>query len=128
MPLSVPDRAFDAGVNSITQLLTLIFIFVVVVVIAMLATRFIVKYQRGANNAANIEVIETYRLTANKFVQIVRVGEKYLAIAIGKDEVSFLTELSPDELTFAPQNDGVMPDFAGLLAKFKDSFGDKDKA
>ncbi|MCL2719153.1 MAG: flagellar biosynthetic protein FliO [Lachnospiraceae bacterium] len=127
MPLAVPDRALDDGVGSVIHLLTLICIFVLVIVIAMVATRWIVNYQKGASNAANIEVVETYRLTANKYVQIVRIGEKYLAIAIGKDEVNFLTEISPDDLQFKAENTGAMPDFAGLLSKFKNTLGEKGK-
>ena len=46
----------------------------------------------------NLEVIETCRITSNKYLQIVRAGTKYLLIAIGKDEVHMLTELSEEEL------------------------------
>ena len=130
-----PDSSLTDGVNSIVQLLTLVFIFVFVLAIAVIATRWIVKYQRGAavatiNDASrvtNIEIVETYRLTIDKYVQIIRVGERYLAIAIGKNEVSLLTELSQDELHFVTENPNAMIDFAGLFTKFKNSFGDKNK-
>jgi len=134
-PTMRPDTSITDGVNSIVQILTLSFIFVLVITIAMLATRWIVKYQRGVavaySNAAsrigNIEVVETYRLTLDKYIQIVRVGEKYLAIGVGKNDVSVLTELHPDEISFVKEEAGTMPDFAGFLTKFKNTFGDKNK-
>jgi len=49
-----------------------------------------------------------------------------LAIAIGKDEVSFLTEISPDEIQLAPSKAEAMPDFASLLAKFTKRNKDTD--
>ena len=128
MPLAKPDSAFTDSTNAMLQLLTLVFIFILVIVIAMVVTRWIVNYQKSAGNAANIEVVETYRLTPNKYVQIVRVGEKYLALAIGKDEVTFLAEISPDELTFAAKKSDSTPDFAGLLAKFRNNFSEKEKS
>ena len=127
VPLGLSDSVFYESTNQITQLLTLIMIFIFVIILAMLLTRWIVNYQKGAANASNIEVIETYRLSTNKYVQIVRIGGKYLALAHGKDEVAFLTEISPDELMFAGEKDSAMPDFAGLLAKFKRSFREKEK-
>jgi len=130
-----PDTTISDSVSSIVQILTLAFIFVLVITIAMLATRWVVKYQRGmavaysnaASKLTNIEVVETYRLTLDKYIQIVRIGEKYLAIGVGKNDVSVLTEINPDELHFVKEEAGTMPDFAGFLTKFKNTFGDKDK-
>ena len=127
IPLGVSDGAFYESTNQIMQLLTLIFIFIFVIILAMLLTRFIVNHQKGASNAPNIEVVETYRLSTNKFVQIIRIGGKYLALAHGKDEVAFLAEIPPDELQLAAEGSGTMPDFAGFLTKFKNSFRDKEK-
>lgn len=120
----VPDRTMSGSINAITQFLTLIFIFIIVIVITLIATRWIANYQKGSSliSGANIETVETYRLTANKYVQILRVGDKYLAVAVGRDEVTFLTELSPDEIRFKEAKVSNTPDFAGLLSKLKKSY------
>lgn len=66
----------------------------------------------------NLEVIETQRISNNKYVQIVRAGNKYLVIAFGKDEVSFLTEISQDELIIKTEEEST-PSFASVLEKVK---------
>lgn len=101
------------------QFLTVLILFVFVLGITYATTRWIANYQKGKTAGGNIEHIETYRITSNKFIQIVRTGNKYLVIAIGKDEVHMLTELTEDELMLigAQENQGM--DFAGVLDKVK---------
>lgn len=38
------------------------------------------------------------KLTPNKYIQIVEAGEVYLVIAIGKDEVTMLAQLTKEQL------------------------------
>ena len=106
--------------TGVLQFLTVVIIFVVVLGITFLATRWIANYQKGAAiQAANFELIETFRLTTNKYLQIIRVGEKYLVIAIGKDEVQLLTELSAADIVIKREGQTAVPDFAAILAHFK---------
>ena len=74
MLLAVSNR-----MNSFLQFFTVLLIFLFVLFITWAATRWIANFQQGRADGANIEVVETYRLTANKYVQIIRTGEKYLA-------------------------------------------------
>ncbi|WMC93004.1 flagellar biosynthetic protein FliO [Kineothrix sp. MB12-C1] len=111
--------------NSFLQLITVLFIFVFVLVITWFFTRWMTSLQSGAKGSTNIEVIETYKLTANKYIQIVRTGDKYLAIAIGKDTVTMLAEI-PEEQIHLPDREGVsMPDFKKIFEKAK--IMDKDR-
>ena len=48
--------------------------------------------------SGNIQVLETLKITQNKYIQIVRVGNHFYAIAIGKDTMTLLGELSEDEI------------------------------
>ena len=82
-----------SSLDSFFQLLTLLFIFVVILVLTYFTTRFIAGYQKGKGLGRNIEVIETYKVTTNKYIQIIRTGDKYFAIGIGKDEIHMLTEI-----------------------------------
>jgi flagellar protein FliO/FliZ len=107
------------GLTGFVQFVTVVVIFIFVVGITLITTRWIANYQKGATFAGNIEVIETFRLTTNKYVQIIRVGEKYLAIAIGKDEVHVLAELAEEDIQRPPAAQGAIPDFAGLLGKLR---------
>jgi flagellar protein FliO/FliZ len=44
----------------------------------------------------NMQIVETMRLTNNKYLQIVKVAEEYLVISISKDHVELLTRLDPE--------------------------------
>ena len=52
--------------------------------------------QQGA--AGNIEVLETVRIANNKYIQLVRIGESYFAIAVCKDTVTNLGEIPAGQL------------------------------
>ena len=100
------------GMDSFLQLCTVLFLFVLVLFVTWLATKWIARVQGSVNaHNVNIETVETYRLTANKYIQIVRTGEKYLAVAICKDTVTMLTEVSEQELILS---DGSVPKAMGF--------------
>jgi flagellar protein FliO/FliZ len=105
--------------NGVVQFLTVVIIFIFVVGITLVATRWIANYQRDRSLTANIEVIETFRLTSNKYLQIVRIGEKYVAIALGHNEVTLLAELSPEDIQLPADATGETSTFAAILSKFK---------
>lgn len=50
--------------------------------------------------SSNIQIIETQQVVPGKSIVIVKVGEKYIAFLLMKDNAVFLTELSKDELSF----------------------------
>ena len=82
-------------------------------------TKWIAGYQKGKKTDANLEVIETSQIANNKYVQIIRVGQKYLAVAIGKDSVTMLTEVPEDQLTFSSSANNEQMSFKELFEKIQ---------
>ena len=70
-------------------------------------------------NKRNIQVIETFRLTTNKYIQIIKTGEKYLVIGIGKDTITMLTELSEEEIQLVDNPESGNIKFQDILEKAK---------
>ena len=105
--------------DSYLQFLTVLILFVFVLGITWVTTRWIANYQKGRALSGNLEVVETLRITGNKFLQIVRAGKKYLVIAVGKDEIHMLTELTEDEVTTLTEHNTQNPDFKSILEKLK---------
>ena len=105
--------------NSIIQLITVLFIFLFVLVITYFTTRWIANFLKGKITNQNIQVIETYRLTTNKYIQSVKIGEKYLAIGIGKDTVTPLTELTEEQLMIPDVAESTIPSFKEVWDKVK---------
>lgn len=106
--------------DSYLQFITVLILFVFVLGITYVTTKWIANYQKGKTAGGNIEVIETHRITSNKYVQILRAGNKYLLIAIGKDEINMLTELSEDEIMLTNAQGDPQMDFNTVLKKVKD--------
>ncbi len=80
------------------QFLTVLIIFIIVLVITYLTTRLVGSYQKQQTHGRNIEVIEVTRIGNNRFLEIVRVGKRYFVIATGKEEISFISEVSEEDI------------------------------
>ncbi len=110
MLLTTSSRA-----DSYLQFITVLLLFVFVLFITFLTTRWIAGYQKSQMRSGNLEVVETTRITSNKYLQLVRAGKKYVLIGVGKDEIHMLAELSEEELTFAEGSAKGQPDFGAIL-------------
>lgn len=86
--------------GSYAQFLSVLVIFVLVLGITAWVTKWMANYQKLQNCNCNIEVIETTRIANNKYIQLVRVGENYMAIAVCKDTVTMLGEVSAEQIRF----------------------------
>lgn len=84
--------------NSYIQFITVLLIFVGVLGLTAWTTKWISKYQKQQMVNCNVEVIEVTRIANNKFVQIIRVGETYMAVAVCKDTVTMLGEIPKEQL------------------------------
>lgn len=109
----------NRGINSIAQFLTVLLIFIGVLALTYFTTRWIASYQKGKMLSGNIHVLETFKITQNKYVQIIRVGEHYYAIAIGKDTVTLLGELKEEEIHISEDTGMPQMDFKQLLENAK---------
>lgn len=102
--------------GSYLQLVTVLLIFVLVLAVTAWVTKWIAGYQKQQSVNCNIEVVETARIANNKYIQLVRVGETYMAVAVCKDTVTMLGEIPKEQLTEADEKGGS-PAFTDLFAK-----------
>ncbi len=114
--------------ESVFQLIVVIAIFIGVLVLTYYATRWIAGYQRALNVGKNFEIIEMQKVAGNHYVMLLRAGkDRYLIVGIGKEELTLLGELSPDEITFSEPGTvatyGFKESFKEILDRFK---SDKD--
>lgn len=61
-------------------------------------TRFTAGIQMGRFQNANLEIIETYKIAPTKYIQVVRIGEKYFSYVVCKETVTLLGELEKDDV------------------------------
>lgn len=82
----------------IFKLIFLVIIFIVILVLSYLVTKWYANSGLVKNKTNNIEIKESFQLAPGKTISIVRIGEKYVALAQFKDNVVKLAELTEEEL------------------------------
>lgn len=122
MLLTVSD-----GINSFVQFLTVLILFLFVLVITYFTTRYIAGIEKNKYTAGNMELIETLRISNNKYLQILKIGSRYLCIAVCKDTVTMLAELNEEEIKEISYNSPQV-NFQNILEKMKvkNSFSKKE--
>lgn len=111
--------------ENIFQLIIVLFCFLIVLALTYYVTRWIAGYQKSQSISKNLSVVETLKLTTNKYIQLIQAGkDTYYVIAIGKDEITVLGQLSGEQLKEMPSHNMTIPtakgDFADALQKFKE--------
>lgn len=114
MLLALPDRT-----DSYVQFITVLLLFVFVLAVTALVTRWIGGCQKGRSVGANMELLEAIRLSNNKYIQLVRIGRKYLALAVCKDTVTMLSEIPEEELRFSEGSTSGVSSFKDVLTKIQ---------
>ncbi|MBQ6407286.1 MAG: flagellar biosynthetic protein FliO [Butyrivibrio sp.] len=109
--------------DSYLQFISVLIIFIVVLGATYYATKWMANYQKGADIGKNIEVVETCKISATKYVQIIRIGNRYVAIGVSKDQIVNLGDVLSDELMLNTGEKENMS-FKDVLEKIK---GEKKK-
>ncbi|MCR4761928.1 MAG: flagellar biosynthetic protein FliO [Lachnospiraceae bacterium] len=85
--------------GSLAQLVTILVIFLLVVLLAWFSAKMLAHYSKASASAhGNMEVVEALRLSPSQVVEIIRIGNRYVAVAVSRDQVSRLGEWGTDEL------------------------------
>jgi len=111
--------ANSSGSSGIIQFITVLLIFVIVLGVTYFVTRWLGNYQKMQNTGRNVEVIESVRISPSAYVEILRVGKKYIAVAVSKDSVSMLTEISPEDIAEGSSESVSALDFGSILDKVR---------
>ncbi len=116
----------SAAVNSIAQFVTVLLIFLFVLVITYFTTRYIARIEKRRMVTGNMELLDALRISNNKYLQIVKVGSKYLCLAVCKDTVTMLVELEQEDIKEIESE--IKPiDFQDILEKVKKKTGFMEK-
>ena len=117
MNIWLVNHTSDSVLDNSLQLFGLLLLFAFVLAATYLTSRFVGQFKLGQMRNRNFKVIETYKVSPNKFLQLIQVGNKYIVVSVGKDEVHFITELAEEEviLPMESMHDGMK--FSDFIAK-----------
>ena len=104
--------------NRVVQFITVTLIFVIVLAITYFTTRWIGSYQKKQMSYGNIKIIESYRLSGNKILEIIKTGDKCFLIAVCKDTVTLLGEIDESTLELKKDTD-KSESFGTVFSRFK---------
>lgn len=88
----------SSWLNNVGQLIRVLILFVIVLLLTLLTTRWIARYQQGQMHNQNLRIIEALKISANSYIQIIQAGDVYLVIAVSRDHVEKLAEITKDQL------------------------------
>jgi flagellar protein FliO/FliZ len=97
----------------------MLLVFIGVLAATYFFTKWMANFQKEKTSTGNIEVIETARISATKYIQIVRIGQKYMAIGVSKGEITTLGEISREDLIIKEDDPQDNVSFKDILEKFK---------
>ena len=92
------------SIQSLFELLGLILVFVIVLVVCYYTTRFVAGRQLVQKKMGNFEIVETFAIAQNKYLQLIRMGNKYVVISVAKDSITYITELEEEEVCQIQKN------------------------
>lgn len=114
--------------NSIWELIGLVLLLIVILIATYYTTRFVGRAKGNQLKTGNFELIDSYRISPNKMLQIIKVSGKYLVIAISKDNIEFITELEEEKITIRDFGSANKQSFKKIFENIKDKYeADKNK-
>lgn len=118
---------FKSTGQNLLEFFGIILIFIIVLVACWATTRFVASKQLAGKNTGNFEVVETYAVARDRFLQLVRIGTKYYALAVSKDSINVICELSKEDINIEKKNSNTMVNgFSSVLASFLKKNENKD--
>lgn len=84
--------------GSIFKLVGLIILCILIIVASYYTTKFIGSKGRVGTRSSSIVPLEAVKIAPNKYLQLVKIGNRYFVIAVSKDSISLITEVSEDEI------------------------------
>ena len=116
--------------NETLELIGVLLIFVFVLAITYLASKWMAGYQKGKMKSKNLQIIETIPAGTNKMICLVKAGTEYLVVSVGKDEIHPLMTLKEEQLTdlsFLSEGNGSLTgeSFQEIFGQLKEKMSSK---
>lgn len=118
--------ALTSFASDVGQLIVVVLIFIFVLVLTAWVTKWIGNYQKDRAPGENVEILETKRIAPNKLIEIVRIGDRYFALALGKEETTLISEIDKSSLNFIV-GEKTSFSFKEFLEKAKDNGEENSK-
>ena len=113
--------------NGVLELIGMLFIFILILLASYYTSKWIGKANMVTNKDKNITIVETFRLAPSKYIQILKVGKRYLVVGVSKEHIEMLTELNEEDITLNSEGGSEQLPFHEVFQQVKKTWGDKIK-
>ncbi len=94
------------GDSGVFDLIVLIIVFVLILFAAYYVTRWLSASGLNMQKNKNIKILEAFRLNQSKYIYIVELGNKIVALGVSKDHIEYITDLERDSLVLNKPESG----------------------
>lgn len=105
--------------DSFVQFITVLLIFVFVLAVTYLVTRWIGGFNKRQSISGNIELIESARIAPNVLVEIVRIGKRYVALSVSKDGSAYICDVPEEDIVLKEDGSAGGVSFIDILDKVR---------
>jgi len=122
-PDAVTENVVRSGSawDNFFQLIGLIMLLLLILAATYFTTRFVGNIKMGQMKNSNFKLIDAYRISPNKLIQIIKIGNKYIVLAICKDTITYITELDEEHVVERDYQNREKLSFESLLQKFRNN-------
>lgn len=113
--------------DSLLQLIGVSILFIIILVVTYYTTRFVGGVKMGITKNSNFKVLETFKVTQNKYLQLIQIGTRYFVISVSKDDIRFLTELNETDIIRQAESQLPKNNFTELFHSVLKKQKDKNK-
>ena len=106
-------------IGSLAQIFGMLVAFALIVAAAYFVSKYFGKYALKAKENSNIKVVETSRITVDKYLQIIDVNGQYFLIGISKNNINLISEIDSDRIKACIPKEIVKFSFKEFLEKAK---------
>jgi flagellar protein FliO/FliZ len=117
----------SSPLEGVVQLIVVFIMFLFVLALAYFTARFAGRFQGNIQSRSNIKILESARISNNKYIQIVKIGNRYFALGVGKDDVSCLAELQEEDLNLEQLENPTKGSFKDILSQLQKKKDENDE-
>lgn len=115
--------------EGIMTFLSLIFVFVIILFLAYLTTKIVASASFKKYKNRNMRLLEGMNLGPQKSLQLVKVGNKIILLALSKDGVTKIESFYPNELLVSEEEyDNKVVTFQDVFNEMKNGFSSFNKS
>lgn len=101
--------------DMIAQLFFILVVFVGVIFLAVYVTKWMGKAKYTGRGTKNLQIVDSLGIGFQNGIHLVKAGKKYVLLGITKDRITFLCELTQDDIEEAQTGEANQPSFENYL-------------